>query len=174
MNTISLLSLLSLLLLATSGAAAPKAPKKPKKAKNSKTLGSNTVIAGATCWTELFGVNSNVGNLYVDFGTTGYASFFEVAPGSGIQPGGPDGYDYARYIAFVYQNPKSAKTVNAAIVVNNATYIVTADTFTNPNPDTLTSQWQQQGEQAEVPVPSVPEESAIDCTVFVGESSIKL
>ncbi|GMI42136.1 hypothetical protein TrCOL_g270, partial [Triparma columacea] len=127
------------------------------------------------CWTSSDGV-SNSGNLNVDFGKTGYASFFEVAPGSGIQPGGPDGSgdDDARYIAFVYQNPKSAKTVKAAIVVNNATYIVTADTFTNPISDTLTIQWQQQGEQAEVPVPSVPEESAIDCTVFVGESSIKL
>lgn len=168
MNTISLLSLLSLLLLATSDAAAPKKPKKPKKAKNSKTLGSNTVIAGATCWTSSDGV-SNSGNLNVDFGTTGYATRFEVAPGSSITT------DDANGVMSVYESYTARypyPSVNAAIVANGITYVVSMFAFdTNFDSSTLTILWAQQGEQAEVPVPSVPEESAIDCTVFIGEDS---
>ena len=73
----------------------------------------------------------------------------------------------------VYESD-TAPSVNAAIVANGITYVVSMFAFntdSSPDSSTLTILWQQQGEQAEVPVPSVPEESAIDCTVFIGEDS---
>ncbi|GMI45118.1 hypothetical protein TrCOL_g6568 [Triparma columacea] len=72
----------------------------------------------------------------------------------------------------IYESDTAA-SINAAIVANGITYVVEADTFTTSTPasSTLTILWAQQGEQAEVPVPSVPEEGAIDCTVFIGEDS---
>ncbi|GMI35037.1 hypothetical protein TrCOL_g2314, partial [Triparma columacea] len=116
------------------------------------------------CWTSSDGV-SNSGNLNVDFGKTGYATRFEVAPGSSITT------DDANGVMSVYESD-TAPSVNAAIVANGITYVVSMFAFdTNFDPSTLTILWAQQGEQAEVPVPSVPEDSAIDCTVFIGEDS---